>query len=268
MKLSPCRFLLFCAYIFEIAGAKITRTYPAAASNNELFLGDKLAFNGKHRFEFLTYDDSWEQERRQIPSPPALAPSLKQQTLFPAQESMYADLVHFYHQLGGSSWKHKKNWLKNVSYCSWDHISCKTNYAGFKNYLILTFTDNDLVGKLSSTTFGKVLLRSINELNIRRQERLYGTLPPEWGEMPMFRLSLGRLLAITGSLPPEWSSMRGLNTLSLTNMPGLVGTLPSEWETMAPVSWMYSWGLPGITGDLPSSWGAWRPWVFQVRQIV
>jgi hypothetical protein len=157
--------------------------------------------------------------------------------------------------IGG--WKSKKNWLKDVSVCSWYGVECKD-----KRVESLTLHANGLSGSLPESLGGLSELRSLD---------LAGKRPPGYGPhsclasgatnfnnsaMPRSFYSLSKLstwsmeyTCIGGTLAPELGSMLALEDI-LIHGNFISGTLPPEIDNLSNLV-QHKLGRNPISGTLP-----------------
>jgi hypothetical protein len=154
-------------------------------------------------------------------------------------------------------WKSKKNWLKDVSVCSWYGVDCKDGRVES-----LTLHSNGLSGSLPESLGGLSELRTLD---------LAGKRPPGYGPnsclpsgatnfnnsaMPRSFYSLSKLVTwsmeytcIGGTLAPELGSMLALEDI-LIHGNFISGTLPPEIDNLSNLV-QHKLGRNPISGTLP-----------------
>ena len=154
-------------------------------------------------------------------------------------------------------WKSKKNWLKDVSVCSWYGVDCKDGRVE-----PLTLHSNGLSGSLPESLGGLSELRTLD---------LAGKRPPGYGPnsclpsgatnfnnsaMPRSFYSLSKLVTwsmeytcIGGTLAPELGSMLALEDI-LIHGNFISGTLPPEIDNLSNLV-QHKLGRNPISGTLP-----------------
>jgi hypothetical protein len=159
----------------------------------------------------------------------------------------------------------------NGGYCQWSGVQC----AAGSNVRVLKLDKQGFTGTLPS---GVVLseLPNLDEILIRENPDLQGTLPGDWalcrqlrgiylyanslqGTLPASweRLNLRWLglqdNGLTGPLPASWGNLSLLEELVLHNNQ-LNGSLPDAWGGIASLKSLQLWNNE-LRGPLPPSWG-------------
>lgn len=134
-------------------------------------------------------------------------------------------------------------------YCQWRGVRCAD---GTKEVQSLLLERAGLSGTLPS---GSVLsgLPNLEEINIRYNPGLTGTLPSDWDLCPQLRGIFLYNNALVGALPPSWGRLSKLVWLGLQNNQ-LTGPLPPSWRNMSVLEELVLRSNQ-FNGTLPASWG-------------
>lgn len=147
-----------------------------------------------------------------------------------------------------------------ATFCNGETWPYFTSFFGVKctaqggDIIELKLANCNLKGSLVTSLQVLTSLKSIH----LQQNRLTGTLPPEWG--PRF-LDLtecflsGNLLS--GPLPAQWSAMSSLYSLQLDNN-FLNETIPNDWSQWRSIQFL-DLSSNHLTGTLPVAWSSWGP---------
>ena len=129
-------------------------------------------------------------------------------------------LVALYNSANGAGWIDSSNWLQTSTPCSWEGITCSSGHV----------SELYLAGK-----------------------NLFGTIPPELGNLT----NLTKLYLIdnqlTGSIPTQLGNLSNLTTLNI-EMNQLTGPIPAELGNLSNLKTL-AMGWNQLTGSIPPQLG-------------
>lgn len=155
-----------------------------------------------------------------------------------------------------------------ATFCNGETWPYFTSFFGVKctaqggDIIELKLANCNLKGSLVTSLQVLTSLKSIH----LQQNRLTGTLPPEWG--PRF-LDLtecflsGNLLS--GPLPAQWSAMSSLYSLQLDNN-FLNETIPNDWSQWRSIQFL-DLSSNNLTGTLPVAWSSWANGIIRAGRL-
>ncbi len=157
-----------------------------------------------------------------------------------------ATLVEFYRATGGDDWKNNGGWLSDDPIGTWHGVRVEGGRV-----VRLDLRDNNLRGRLPKIVAElaglRVLSLSSGSSGSPNRNRLWGRIPPEWGDLSELReLRLG-LNLLSGTIPTELKRLSRLEVLGL-GFAGVEGPLPA-W--LGELTELYELGLSGNYFDSP-----------------
>ena len=163
-------------------------------------------------------------------------------------------LLRIYDAMGGPGWTNNSNWGTKQPVGEWAGVG--TDNEG--NVTGLSLPDNGVTGAIPADI---ALLEHLEVLNLRANDELFGSIPPEIGKLAnLVTLNIGNT-GVGGSIPPEIGDLRNLTSL-LAPRPAipsgvLSGTIPPEMGKLENLE-VLDFSGNGMGGPLPPELGNMR----------
>lgn len=179
-------------------------------------------------------------------------------------------------ETGGALWSAGARFDSSRTVCEWYGVTCNSSD-------VVSWIVTEDIGMRGSLPISVVDLPALQQLHIRNQPLLSGTLPSEWRRLKNITILwvggcnisgdltdwIGHelttleelqlwLLKLTGSLPKSYANLTRLKRLSLSNCE-FTGTIPDEWSQFKAIELLYV-HRNNLTGTIPS-------WISQLATL-